>query len=194
MRQICLSNIVYNNKSTNDSRLIYFLFYLIYLLYSSSTFTPNIMPRPFYENSDEELYAEPSSETSELIVLSKQYGWSSHNCSCNRSKTGLVLYPSNKQWKNIVLLCCEVCYDYQSNTGKTQHQQLHDWYYKLYGDSKDFVVISGFSQETDGTFKFNSGTFNLRGPYSTRQRELELFEQNIIKIVVKEKCEKYCMS
>jgi hypothetical protein len=116
--------------------------------------------------------------------FSSVYGLSEHSCWCNRSKTGLVLYPSNINYKNIVLLVCENCYGYQSGRG-TQHQQLIDWYYGIYGDSKQFEWISGFCQKRDGSLGFNSKSCNLAGPYSSGQHTCLEFEQSIIELVVR---------
>ena len=115
--------------------------------------------------------------------LSNRYGFSAHSCSCNRSKTGLVFYPYDIRHKNVVLVVCESCYGYQTGRG-TRHQQLHDWYFRIYGTSKQFILVSGFAQEQDGNFKFNSSTFNETGPYSSGKRGLLPFEQRLIPHIV----------
>jgi hypothetical protein len=124
--------------------------------------------------------------------LSTRFGWSTHNCSCKCSKTGLVLYPSDTQYKNVVLLVCEGCYGYKSGLGQPpQHQQLLNWYYRIYGDSKEFSWVSGFSQKDDGSLGFNSRSCNLRGPYATGNIACLTFEQSIIRTVVNGKLKNY---
>ncbi|CAF1426713.1 unnamed protein product, partial [Rotaria sordida] len=94
------------------------------------------------------------------------YGWSEHNCSCKGRKTGLVLYPYDIEYKNIVLLVCENCYGYQEKKDGTQHEQLEQWYYNIYGKSKQYRLASGFSMKDDGSLGFNSVSKNGRGPYT----------------------------
>lgn len=123
--------------------------------------------------------------------LCNRYGWSEHNCSCNKSKTGLILYPSDVKYKNIVLLVCEDCYQYDSNKG-TQHKQLLDWYYEIYGDSKSFILFSGFAQLEDETFKYNSSTYNETLKYGNLEygdgkRIMNELEQKIVQEVVTNK-------
>lgn len=122
--------------------------------------------------------------------ISNRYGWSSHSCSCRGSKTGIVLYPYDVDHKNIVLLVCQNCYGHKSNNG-TQHDQLRNWYLRIYDGSKQFRVISGFSQKDDGSLGFNSLTLNATGPYSDGRREMSSLEQNIIRKVVDGKLDSY---
>ncbi|CAF1604834.1 unnamed protein product [Didymodactylos carnosus] len=122
--------------------------------------------------------------------LSKRYGWSTHNCSCRGGKTGLVLYPFVTKQKNIVLLVCESCYGYRSNKG-TQHRQLLEWYYGIYGDSKQYRCVSGFSQKGNGELGFNSMTLNAAGRYTDNTREMGELEQDIVRIVVNGQLESY---
>ncbi|CAF1629767.1 unnamed protein product [Didymodactylos carnosus] len=126
------------------------------------------------------------------LILSSHYGWSTHNCSCNRS---VVLYPRDINHKNIVLLLCEQCYKYERNRHpqKTQHQQLIDWYYDIYADSKQFALVSGFSQDLKGHLKFNSTTLNTGHKYGSPTREMEPFEQEVVRKVVSDKLIKYTL-
>lgn len=139
------------------------------------------------------LYAKAN--TGEKRILSPRYGWSEHSCSCKKSKTGLVLYPMNAQFKNIVLLVCEDCYGYQNGNG-TQHEQLCKWYYQIYDDSKAFALISGFAQMVDGSFKYNSSTYNEKFmygnlEYSDGKRWMNELEQRIVQEVVNQKRHSY---
>ena len=117
--------------------------------------------------------------------ISRRYGWSSHNCNCPGRKTGLVLYPFDTKYKNTVLLVCENCYGYRVN-GDTQHNQLLQWYYNIYGKSKQFRCVSGFSQRADGTLGFNSYSQNTTGFYTDNINTMGDIEQRIVRKVVKE--------
>ncbi len=135
------------------------------------------------------------SKNGEKRVLSNRYGWSEHNCSCKNSKTGLILYPTNTQFKNIVLLVCQNCYGFQDGNG-TQHEQLCKWYYKIYGDSKTFALLSGFAQLENGTFKYNSSTYNEKLMYGNLEygdgkRLMNELEQKIVQEVVTNKQRTY---
>ncbi|CAF3094524.1 unnamed protein product [Rotaria sp. Silwood2] len=121
--------------------------------------------------------------------ISRIYGWSSHNCSCRGRKTGLVLYPSDISYKNIVLLVCENCYGYTSNDG-TQHEQLLRWYYRIYGDSKQYRCVSGFSLKDDGSLGFNSYSQNATGPYSDGTRQMGSIEQAAVQAVINGKLDR----
>lgn len=103
--------------------------------------------------------------------------------------TGLVLYPKNTNHKNIVLLVCESCFGYESGKG-TQHAQLSNWYYGIYGESKEFTLISGFYQR-NGKLGFNSVTFNFGGKYGNGTKEMESLEMQTVEIVVRGKLESY---
>lgn len=98
-------------------------------------------------------------DNDDQVILSKRFGWSTHNCSCSGSKTGLVFYPKNPQHKNIVLLVCEKCYNFKSGDG-TQHQQLAKWYFNIYGTGKSFHFTSGFSMKSDESLGYNSASQN----------------------------------
>lgn len=129
------------------------------------------------------------------MILCNRYGWSEHNCSCKNSKTGLILYPTNPQFKNIVLLVCQNCYGFQDGNG-TQHEQLCKWYYKIYGDSKSFALLSGFAQLENGTFKYNSSTYNEKLMYGNLEygdgkRLMNELEQKIVQEVVTNKQRTY---
>jgi hypothetical protein len=127
--------------------------------------------------------------------LCNRYGWSEHNCSCNKSKTGLILYPFDLKFKNIVLLVCEDCYGFKAGK-ETQHEQLCNWYYGIYGDSKSFALTSGFAQLADGTFKYNSSTYNEKLKYGDLEygngkRCMNDLEQKIVQEVVTNKHSTY---
>jgi hypothetical protein len=122
--------------------------------------------------------------------ISKRYGWSVHNCSCRGQKTGLVFYPIGTKHKNVVLLVCEKCYSHRQERG-TQHEQLLKWYYDIYGDSKQFRCVSGFSLKDDGSLGYRSLSQNARGPYTDETREMGSLEQRAVKEVVKGKLKTY---
>ncbi|CAF1505949.1 unnamed protein product [Adineta steineri] len=144
-------------------------------------------------NNENQLVAGDDS-VEEKILVSACYGWSTHNCPCeNTSKTGLILYPSDTQYKNIVLLVCELCYKYKGPAHGTQHQQLADWYFSIYGDRKSFKFTSGFSAKIDGQLGFNSKTFNKSSscPYHTEKKTMGPLEQEAVQNVVKGKLDSY---
>ena len=123
-------------------------------------------------------------------VISNRYGWSTHNCQCSGEKTGLVLYPSNTAYKNIVLLLCGSCYNYQPNAG-LRHEQLMQWYYDMYGTSKQFHLVSGFYVKADGSLEFN--TWSQRGPglYTDNTNQMNACEQDVIRRVINGKLDSY---
>ena len=73
----------------------------------------------------------------QILTLSNQYDCSIHNCSCKKSKIGLILYPKDIQMKNVILLVCEQCFNYKFEND-TSHIQLEKWYFNIYKDSKSF--------------------------------------------------------
>jgi hypothetical protein len=89
-----------------------------------------------------------------------------------------------------VLLVCEKCYSYRQERG-TQHEQLLKWYYDIYGDSKQFRCVSGFSLKDDGSLGYRSLSQNARGPYTDETREMGSLEQRAVKEVVKGKLKTY---
>jgi len=140
------------------------------------------------------LIVENLKNSDQHVPVSSRYGWSMHNCSCqNKSKTGLVLYPSSPAHKNIVLLVCETCYGYRGLEHGTQHKQLADWYFGIYGDRKSFRFTSGFYMKDNGQIGFSSGTFNSIGscPYHTEHRDMGPLEQNVVQRVVQDKLDSY---
>ena len=127
----------------------------------------------------------------EDVDVSSRFGCSTHNCRCRKSKTGLVFYPTHITHKNVVLLVCERCYGYKSG-GKTQHQQLADWYFGIYGKSKSFAFVSGFSQKENGELGFNSSSMNCgESHYHTKDRAMGELEQKIVRKVVRDKLESH---
>lgn len=144
-------------------------------------------------NKQEKLVAQkPAGD--ENVAVSSRFGWSTHNCHCAKSKTGLIFYPTNIIHKNIVLLVCETCYGYLSGV-KTQHQQLADWYYGIYGESKSFSFVSGFSQKENGKLGFNSGSMNCGSTqYHTGDRTMGQLEQEVVRQVVRGQLNSYEIS
>ena len=123
-------------------------------------------------------------------IVSNRYGWSAHNCQHDNRKTGLVLYPYNTAYKNVVLLLCERCYGYDS-AGGTQHNQLQKWYYDIYTTSKTFRLASGFSRKLDGSLGFNSYSQNAAGAYTDNSNTMNDIEQNIVRKVVTGQLDSY---
>jgi hypothetical protein len=94
-----------------------------------------------------------------------------------------------------VLLVCQDCYGFQGGNG-TQHEQLCKWYYKIYGDSKSFALLSGFAQLENGTFRYNSSTYNEKLMYGNLEygdgkRVMNELEQKIVQEVVTNKHRTY---
>ncbi|UJR30331.1 hypothetical protein I4U23_017868 [Adineta vaga] len=116
---------------------------------------------------------------SQILSLSKLFDCSFHNCLCQRSKIGLILYPKDSQMKNIILLICEQCYNYKSDN-HTQHIQLEEWYFNIYKDSKTFQFKSRFLQNDDGSFSFNSTLLDTNSSFDIKERNLEEWEKEII--------------
>lgn len=123
-------------------------------------------------------------------VISNRYGWSSHNCRCRGKKTGLVLYPRDTMHKNIVLLLCDSCYDYQPNAG-LRHEQLVQWYYDIYRTQRQFRLLSGFYSKTDGSLEFNSWSQNRPGLYTDNITQMNACEQDVIRKVIAGQLESY---
>ncbi len=98
----------------------------------------------------------------------------------------------NLNHKNIVRLVCENCYGYRKSQG-TQHQQLADWYFGIYDDTKSFIFTSGFYIKEDGQLGFNSNTFNASSscPYRTTNRKMGQLEEDIVRQVVQGKLDSY---
>jgi len=127
-------------------------------------------------------------------TIANRFGWSVHNCDHDGSKTGVVLYPTDTKHKNTIILRCETHYGYTSSSHRTQHQQLHDWYYTRYANSKSFRLASGFSVKNDGSLGFNSWSLNTVGPYTNNQREMSSLEQDIVRKVVTGKLDTYTVT
>ncbi|CAF0779202.1 unnamed protein product [Adineta steineri] len=123
-------------------------------------------------------------------AISSRFRLSPHNCKCRGRKTGLVLYPVDKNHENTVLLVCENHFGYQSNDA-TQHKQLLQWYYRIYGDSKQYRFVSGFSQKDNGSLSFNSISQNAVGPYTNNKKEMSSIEQKIVNKIVSEQLHSY---
>lgn len=125
--------------------------------------------------------------------VSNRFGWSVHNCQHSGTKTGIVLYPENSNYKNIVVLVCESHYGHRSGSG-SQHNQLHNWYYGLYGESKQFRLVSGFALRQDGNLGFNSWSKNSGGPYTNNHNEMSDVEKEVVRKVVEGKLDSYELS
>ncbi|CAF1261153.1 unnamed protein product [Adineta ricciae] len=115
--------------------------------------------------------------------ISKAFDCSIHNCSCKRSKIGLVLYPNDPQMKNIILLICKQCYNCKSDSN-TQHAQLEQWYFNIYKDSTTFQFKSRFSQNEDGSFAFHHALPNTNSSFDIEERNLEESEREIVQHTV----------
>jgi hypothetical protein len=126
-------------------------------------------------------------------VISNRYSWSSHNCRCSGPKTGLVLYPRDIMYKNIVLLLCDSCFDYQSRVG-TRHEQLMQWYYDMYGPSKQYRLASGFYSKADGSLEFNSWPQNGPGLYTNNINQMNVCEEDVLRRVINGQLESYTAS
>lgn len=144
-----------------------------------------------YVGYDSELSVCATSKDGKRRLLSTRYGCSLHNCACNKSKTGVIFYPFDTRYKNIVLLMCEDCSKSPDVTGQTQHERLYDWYFRKYGTKKSFEFASGFAQEVNGFLKYNSSTLNLHKTYGTGERSMNDFEQKILRHVVMHKLDNY---
>ena len=123
-------------------------------------------------------------------LVSHRYGWSGHNCLCSNIQTGLVLYPTNTRFKNIVLLLCDTCFDYYPGSGN-RHEQLMRWYYDIYGATKQFSLVSGFFVQSDGTFQFNSWEQQSPVLYTESVNKMDGCEQDIIRQVVNGQIDSY---
>ena len=125
-------------------------------------------------------------------LVSLRYGWSSHNCLCSNLQTGLVLYPTNTRFKNVVLLLCDHCYVYYPGAG-SRHEQLMQWYYNMYGSTKQFSLVSGFYVRPDGTFQFNAWQQNIPGLYTDAVNDMDVCEQDVIRQVVQGQTDSYAV-
>ncbi|CAF1381499.1 unnamed protein product [Rotaria sordida] len=93
--------------------------------------------------------------------------------------------------KNVVLLCCERCYGYKSGVSGTQHEQFLQYYYKIYGNSKSVLFVSGFNQKDNDNLSFANSSMNMGEPYGTENREMNEVEQAAITAVVERKLTSY---
>jgi hypothetical protein len=126
-------------------------------------------------------------------MISNRYGWSGHNCLCSGLKTGLVLYPRNTKFKNVVLLLCDNCFNYKPTAGK-RHEQLMQWYYDMYGALKDFRLTSGFYSKVDGSLEFNSWPQNGPGLYTDNINQMNICEQDVLRKVINGQLDSYTAS
>jgi hypothetical protein len=126
-------------------------------------------------------------------VISNRYGWSSHNRRCNGPQTGLVLYPRDTMYKNIVLLLCDRFFYYQPRAG-ARHEQLMQWYYNRYGPSRQYRLASGFYSKADGSIDFNSWPQNGPGLYTSNINQMNICEQDVLRKVINGQLDSYTAS
>ena len=126
-------------------------------------------------------------------VISNRYGWSSHNCRCSGPKTGLVLYPTETMHKNVVLLVCDSCFDYQPRAG-TRHEQLVQWHYNHYRAGKQYRLVSGFYSNANGSLEFNSRPQNRPGLYTDNINQMNECEQDVLRKVINGQLDSYTAS
>lgn len=122
----------------------------------------------------------------QILILSKQFDCSIHNCLCKRSKTGLILYPKDIQMKNIILLVCEQCYNYKLEND-TPHAQLEKWYFNIYKDSKSFHFKSRFLQNEDNSFYFYNAILNSNELFNINEHDLDNLEKETIQKIIQKK-------
>jgi hypothetical protein len=96
-------------------------------------------------------------------------------------------------YKNIVLLFCDSCFDYQPIAG-ARHEQLMQWYYDMYGALKDFRLTSGFYSKADGSLEFNSWSHNGLGLYTNNINQMNLCEQDVLRKVINGQLNSYTAS
>jgi len=121
-----------------------------------------------------------------MLTHSNQFDCSIHNCLCKRSKIGLILYPKDIQMKNVILLVCEQCYNYQSENGSS-HVELEKWYFNIYKDSKSFHFKSRFLQNEDNSFCFYNALSTTNELFYIKERDLDPWEKETIQKIVQRK-------
>jgi hypothetical protein len=121
-----------------------------------------------------------------MLSRSKQFNYSIHNCLCKRLKIGLILYPKDIQMKNVILLVCNQCYNYQIDNGSS-HIQLEKWYFNIYKDSKSFQFKSRFLQNEDKTFYFYDALENSNELFHIKERDLDNWEKETIETIIQRK-------
>ena len=122
----------------------------------------------------------------QVLIRSNQFDYSIHNCRCQRARIGLIFYPNDEQMKNIILLVCTQCYNYQLENGSA-HSQLENWYFNIYRDSTSFHCKSRFMQNEDRSFCFYSASSNTNELFNITERELDDWEKDIIQKMVQKK-------
>ena len=90
------------------------------------------------------------------LSISSQFTCSIHNCRCERAKVGLILYPKDIQLKNLILLLCHQCCHYRNDIGLSAHQQLEQWYFRIYRDAESFRFKSRFIQNEDQSIAYHN--------------------------------------
>ena len=87
------------------------------------------------------------------------------------------------KYKNVVLLVCGNHYGYQKNAG-TRHSQLLKWYYSVYGESRQYRFLSGFSLKNNGSLVFNDWSRNEIGLYTYNINHISPSEEDTIQRVI----------
>jgi hypothetical protein len=131
----------------------------------------------------ESYFHEDRSIDQPILPHSNQFNYSIHNCSCNRLKAGLILYPKDNQMKNVILLVCNQCYNYELEDGSS-HIQLEKWYFNIYKDSKSFHFKSRFIQNEDKTFYFYEALKNSDELFHIKERDLDHSEKEAIEKII----------
>lgn len=122
----------------------------------------------------------------QMSIRSNEFDCSIHNCRCQSTRIGLIFYPEDDQMKNIILLVCTQCYNYQLDHGSA-HTQLEKWYFNIYKDSTSFHFKSRFLQNEDRSFCFYDALSNTNDLFNIRERELDEWEKEIIQKLVQKK-------
>lgn len=97
------------------------------------------------------------------------------------------------KYKNVVLLVCGSHYGYQKNAG-TKHGQLLRWYYNIYGESRQYRLLSGFSVKNNGSLVFNDWPRNEMGLYTYNINKMKPFEEDAIQRVINGELHSYMAS
>ena len=116
-------------------------------------------------------------------TISNRYGMSTESCRHGGEKTGLLLYPTDPQHKNVALVVCDKHYNYHRYAG-TKHDQLLRWYYNIYKDSKQFQAIAKFFLRADGTLRFDEIPEGENLYYTNHIHKMDVSERDILQRVI----------
>lgn len=141
-------------------------------------------PEPYLKLDDNE--KENLSNTQQTSIVSNPYSWSIHNCICKKPKTGLILYPTNDKMKNLILVVCEQCYNYQVDN-ESPHSQLEKWYFNIYKDSESFCFKSRFLLNEDNSFHFYNTILDTNESNDITERLLDKWEIEAVRKYVQKK-------